>query len=308
MRLRAAAYRARILRSGGSGRPLIVVGNLTVGGTGKTPLVIWVCEQLAELGLTPGIVLRGYGAQAARAASALRVDAQSDARLVGDEALLLAQRTGMPVVVGRDRLAAARELARMGVDVIVADDGLQHLRLARDMELVVIDAARGFGNGRLLPAGPLRESVARLSTVQGLVLNGAGQPALPHEAAQVPCFQMQLGGDRLVALDGTASAALSEFAGRRVHAVAAIGHPERFFGQLRAAGIALIEHPFPDHHGFRREELLFDERLPLLMTEKDAVKCRALGLHEAWFLPVSASFPQAQATMLRDMLRAALMR
>lgn len=304
--LRTTAYRARLLQSRAAGRPVIVVGNLTVGGSGKTPLVIWICEQLRAIGLRPGVVLRGYGGSGERAAVPQSVSAQSDARVVGDEALLLARRTAAPVVIGRDRVAAARELSRQEVDVIVADDGLQHLRLARDLELVVIDAARGLGNGRLLPAGPLRESVCRLARVHALILNGEGDAAaLPAAGAHLPRFRMQLAGEQLRSLDREEHAMpLGGLQGRRAHAVAGIGNPGRFFQQLRAAGIEPVEHAFPDHYSYRREDLLFDDGLPLLMTEKDAVKCRWLGLRDAWFLPVSASFPQAQALALREMLRA----
>jgi tetraacyldisaccharide 4'-kinase len=310
MRLRTGAYHAQLLPQRGGGRPLIVVGNLTVGGSGKTPLVIWTCEQLRALGVSPGIILRGYGGSAAQGGGVHRVDTRSDPRVVGDEAVLLAQRTGAPVVVGGDRVAAARELARTPVDVIVADDGLQHLRLARDLEWVVIDAARGLGNGRLLPAGPLRESPARLAEVQALILNGVTGDAAPLPATgAVPQFHMRLVGEQLCALDGSGRQVdLTSLAGRAVHAVAGIGDPARFFRQLRAAGLTLTEHPFSDHHGYRREELLFDDGLPVLMTEKDAVKCRLLGLHEAWYLPVSASFPVAEAVALRALLHALVMR
>jgi tetraacyldisaccharide 4'-kinase len=306
MRLRAGAYRAQLLPRHSGGRPLIVVGNLTVGGSGKTPLVIWTCEQLRALGLAPGIVLRGYGGSAAQGGGVHAVDAHSDPSVVGDEALLLAQRTGVPVVIGRDRVAAARRLARASIDVIVADDGLQHLRLARDLELVVVDAGRGLGNGRLLPAGPLRESTARLAQVQALILNGeaADGVALPDPRA-VPQFHMRLVGEQLFALDASGrQMPLASLRGRAVHAVAGIGDPARFFRQLRAAGLAVTEHPFPDHHLYRREQLLLSDGLPLLMTEKDAVKCRSLGLHEAWYLPVSASFPVAEAAALRELLHA----
>jgi tetraacyldisaccharide 4'-kinase len=300
VRLRSTAYRSRLLRAQAAGRPVIIVGNLTVGGTGKTPLVIWVCEQLQGLGLRPGIVLRGYGGTA------------SQTHAVLPEAALLAQRTGLPVVLGRDRVAAARELVRRCVDVIVADDGLQHLRLARDLELVVMDGARGLGNGRLLPAGPLRESPSRLGNAHALIINGAHEARVPQlhgGAVPVPEFSMRLTGGRLRSLDASGQEiALASLAGRQVHAVAGIGDPARFFRLLRAAGLMLIEHPFADHHAYRREELLFADGLPLLMTEKDAVKCRLLGLHAAWYLPVSASFTPAETEALRELLQAALQR
>lgn len=308
MRLRTFAYRRRLLPQRRAGLPVIVVGNLTVGGSGKTPLVVWVCEQLQALGLRPGIVLRGYGGSVASSGQVQVVSRQASAELVGDEALLLSERTGAPVVVGRDRVAAARELRRLGVDVIVADDGLQHLRLARDLELVVADAARAFGNGRLLPAGPLRESLSRLGSVHALILNGEQHlpaPALPARSARVPQFRMQLVAGALQPLGGSGPPLpLATLDGRRVHAVAGIGDPQRFFRQLRAAGLMPVEHPFPDHHRYRREELQFSEALPLLMTEKDAVKCRQFGLHEAWYLPVSASFAEPQVAALRRLLGA----
>lgn len=287
------------------GPPVIVVGNISVGGSGKTPLVVWLCEQLVSLGVRPGIVLRGYGGRAARGASPLRVSVDADAAEVGDEALLLARRTGAPVAVGRDRVRAARLLLDEGVRVIVADDGLQHLRLARDLELAVVDGRRGLGNGWLLPAGPLREPPARLAQVDMVVINGTtmggGSLSLPPS---MPCLHMQLQGERLIALDGRAPPMpLASLAGRRVHAVGGIGHPERFFQQLRAAGIDVVAHAFPDHHTYQRDELVFTEALPLLMTEKDAVKCQGFGLSDAWYLPVAASFPADEAIALRERLR-----
>lgn len=304
VRLRRAAYASGLLMRSRVGPPVIVVGNISVGGSGKTPLVVWLCEQLASLGVRAGIVLRGYGGRAARGGAPVRVSADTDAAEVGDEALLLARRTGAPVAVGRDRVRAARLLLAEGVRVIVADDGLQHLRLARDLELAVVDARRGLGNGRLLPAGPLREPPARLAQVDVVVMNGATPSGGLPLPASTPCLHMQLQGERLIALDGRAPPIpLASLAGRRVHAVAGIGHPERFFLQLRAAGIEVVAHAFPDHHPYRAEELVFPEALPLLMTEKDAVKCQGFGLGDAWYLPVAASFPPDEAFALRERLR-----
>ena len=327
VRLRRAAYASGLLARERVGRPVIVVGNVTVGGSGKTPLVVWICEQLAALGAHPGIVLRGYGGSATRGSAALLVTPAADAAEAGDEAVLLAQRTGRPVAVCRDRVRAARRLLQEGVDVIVADDGLQHLRLARDLELAVVDARRGLGNRRLLPAGPLREPAARLAQVDVVVVNGAdarvaggaeGGPARRSLPAALPCLHMWLQGDRLAPLGERGSpgpprspepaTTLASLASRRlaVHAVAGIADPERFFQQLRCAGLELISHPFPDHHRYRREELAFGDGLPVLMTEKDAVKCRSFGLVDAWYLPVAASFPPEQERALRERLRQVL--
>jgi tetraacyldisaccharide 4'-kinase len=322
VRVRRAAYARGWLRVHRLGKPVVVVGNLTVGGSGKTPLVIWLAAQLRAAGLAPGIVLRGYGGTAARGGTPLLVQPDSDPASVGDEALLLRRRTGESVAIGRDRAAAARLLLAQGVDIIIADDGLQHLALARDFEIAVVDGERGFGNGYLLPAGPLRERPVRLAEVDAVVVNGQGSywrqvtatagaaaaaaPRLVLPAAGLRPFAMRVSGDRLMALDGRATMPLSQLAGRRVHAAAAIGNPERFFSQLRAAQIEVIGHAFGDHHRFRSGELAFGDGLPLLMTEKDAVKCTQLGLADAWYLPVSASFDAAEAAALTARVRRAI--
>jgi tetraacyldisaccharide 4'-kinase len=309
VRLRGAAYARRWLRAERLERPVIVVGNLSVGGSGKTPLVIWLVTQLRAAGLAPGIVLRGYGGRAARGRAPTRVRADSEPAQVGDEALLLCQRTGAPVAVGRQRMRAARLLLAEGVNVIVADDGLQHLALARDFEIVVIDGERGHGNGLLLPAGPLREPPARSDRADAVVINGEGRywrrvmVETRGRGMQAP-ITMRLRGDRLQSLQGgSAPLALASFAGRRVHAVAGIGNPQRFFSQLRTAGLELIEHAFPDHHCFRRSDFDFGDTLPVLMTEKDAVKCRSLAELDAWYLPVTAEFEAAEAGQLLGRLR-----
>jgi tetraacyldisaccharide 4'-kinase len=314
VRARAALYRHGWLHARPVQRPVVVVGNLTVGGSGKTPLVVWLSEQLCAAGRRPGVILRGYGGSAVASGVALRVEPDSDPAVVGDEALLLRARTAAQVAVCRDRVRAARLLLEAGADVLIADDGLQLLALPRCFELLVIDAERGFGNGYLLPAGPLREPLSRLATVDALVLQGAVtvRMPLPREAPAAQ-FAMQLRGDWLwpVALAGRAQAdgprlALSALAGRRVHAIAGIGHPQRFFAQLRAAGLEPIEHPFADHQHFRPEQLQFADALPVLMTEKDAVKCRSFGGADRWYLPVAASFSDEDARALRDALQRAL--
>lgn len=281
-------------------RPVIVVGNLTVGGTGKTPLVAWLAQRLSERGLRVGIASRGHGGEA-RAPRIVGRD--TDWREVGDEPLLLARRTGCPVVVSRDRVAAARALVEQGVDVIVCDDGLQHRRLARDCEIVVLDGTRGFGNGRLLPAGPLREPATRLARAAAIVVNGEPGPraAAALESSRVPVLRMELVPDavRQVA-GGEAPRPLESFRGAQVHAVAGIGNPARFFAQLRTYGLDVIEHAFPDHHPFAASDLVFGDTLPVLMTEKDAVKCRAFADPRLWYVPVSVRFGDAQERELLD--------
>jgi tetraacyldisaccharide 4'-kinase len=306
VRLRTRAYASGLLRQQRLKKPVIVVGNVSVGGTGKTPLVIWLVEQLRGLGLRPGVVLRGYGASHAATGAPRLVQPDSDPAEVGDEALLLWQRTGGPVAVGRDRASAARLLVTAGANVIVADDGLQHLRLARNYEIAVIDAARGMGNGCLLPAGPLREPRARLASVGAVIVNGEGATGeLMTTLGDV--FVMRLVGGQLQPLSGQGEPMpLERFAGRRVHALAGIGNPQRFFSQLAAAGLSVTAHPFPDHHVYRARELEFADHLPLLMTEKDAVKCREFAAPDRWYLPVSANFAPEQAAALLARLQPVL--
>lgn len=276
--VRRRAYARRWLRVHRLPVPVVVVGNVFVGGTGKTPLVVQLAEQLRARGWRPGIVTRGYGGGARTWPLAVAPD--STAAEAGDEAVLLARRSGCPVYAGPDRVAAARALlAQTDCDVLVLDDGLQYYRLARDAEIVVIDGARGMGNGRCLPAGPLREPVSRLGEADLVLTNGP-------RARGTPGFDLQ--GETLMAVSGLAQQPLAALAGCRVHAVAGIGHPERFFAQLERSGLRVIRHPFPDHHAFRGPELRFDDALPIIMTEKDAVKCREIAPSGSWYLAVSA--------------------
>jgi len=303
MALRRAAYAAGVLKTCRAGKPVIVVGNLTVGGTGKTPLVAWLAQQLSLTGLRVGIVSRGYGRSGASPES---VHAESSWREVGDEPMLLAGLTGCEVVVARDRFEGAQKLVALGVDVVIADDGLQHLRLARDCEIVVIDGARGFGNGRLLPAGPLREPPSRVHDADIVVVNGTPEHA-SLRAGLEDGLQMSLSGGEAHRVDGLAAPEpLEHFRGRRVHAVAGIGNPQRFFRDLRARGIEIIEHPFPDHHPFTRAELTFSDDLPVLMTQKDAVRCREIADARLWHVPVLARFSDSQGQELLDRVVRAL--
>ncbi len=273
--------------------PVIVVGNITVGGSGKTPLVIWLVEWLRRQGLTPGVVSRGYGGRARQWPQA--VSAASDPALVGDEAVLIAGRCDCPLMVGPKRAEAmARLLAGHGVDVIVSDDGLQHYAMARDVEIVVIDGERRLGNGHCLPAGPLREPPARLETVDFVVNNGG--PVRPGEYL----MRLDMGAARNLVTGE--QRALSAFG--PVHALAGIGHPERFFRQLQAQGVALRgRHAFADHHPYTAAELSFGHG-EVLMTEKDAVKCRQFGNQHLWAVPVEASLDPAFETALAARLGA----
>ena len=279
--------------------PVIVVGNITVGGAGKTPLTLWLAQGLSQRGLKPGIVSRGYGGENAvpRAVTPDALPAQ-----VGDEPILLARRSGVPVWVGRNRAAAGRALlaAHPEVNVILCDDGLQHYRLARDVELAVFDG-RGAGNGWRLPVGPLREPLNRLVAVDAIICNGIPDKRLP---TQVPRFDMQLCAGDFYYLDNpqqTCSA--SAFSGKKLHALAGIGDPRRFFRTLETLGLAFEAHPFPDHHAYSAADLGFAEDGILLMTEKDAVKCAGLTVGETWVLPVEAELSPALIDLILEKLR-----
>lgn len=289
LRLRRWLYRRGLCRVHRLRVPVIVVGNLVAGGAGKTPVTIALASRLAAQGWRPGIVSRGYGRDSQ---APVEVRPGVPAERCGDEPLLIARRTGLPVLVDSDRVAAARRLIAKGCNLIISDDGLQHCRLGRDIEIEVVDGERRHGNGRLLPAGPLREPAGRV--VDFRIINGGS--AQPDE------WPMRLGCEVVQPLQGGAAQPLSHFAGMTVHAMAGIGHPDRFFAALRAVGVSVIEHPFPDHHAFQRHELQFQPPLPLLMTEKDAVKCAEFPLQDAWVVPVSADLPDAFFIQLADRL------
>ena len=274
---RKAFYRLGIFRSAHPGIPVVIVGNITVGGTGKTPLVIWIAELLAKNGWTPGVITRGYGGSAT---APMAATLSADPGEVGDEPVLIARRAGCPVWVGPDRVAVAGALRRAEpkVDVLISDDGLQHYRLRRDVEIAVVDE-RGLGNGFLLPAGPLREPRWRLRTVDRVVENGRS---------------MQLEGDTAHRMsDARERRELRRFAGQQVHAVAGIGDPGRFFAHLGRAGITVVPHPFPDHHAFTPRDLEFGDDAAVMMTEKDAVKLRSAPRANWWVLPVTAKLDPA---------------
>ncbi len=297
--LRRAAYRAGLMQSHGVSVPVVVVGNLTVGGSGKTPLVIHLASALRSRGRRPGIISRGY-----RGTTRLvtRVTADSDPAVVGDEPLMLAASTGCPVFVGRDRPAAARALlaAHPDCDVLLSDDGLQHYRLKRDLELAVFDD-RGVMNGWCLPAGPLREPLTRLVQVDALVLNGTAVSPAPTLGR--PEFSMRLEGKRLYRLGAPQSTCgVADLKGGELHAVAGIGAPQRFFDMLRAMGLDVIEHPFSDHHEYFVDDLAFAGGV-VLTTEKDAVKLAHLSLPlPIWVLPVTVQLSPDLAEFVLEKL------
>ncbi len=284
-----ARYRAPV--------PVLIVGNITVGGTGKTPLVAWLVEALRDAGFRPGVVSRGYGGQAPSYPWVVYSD--TPPTLAGDEPVLLVQRTGCPLVVDPDRGRAVRRLlTESDCDVVISDDGLQHYQLDRDIEIVVIDGMRGLGNGRCLPVGPLREPADRLRQVDLIVTNGETSTVFPRAAH---AMTLEPGALQPVsaATHGAAPAA------GPVHAVAGIGNPGRFFATLRNLGYAVIEHAFPDHHAFQAGDLVFGDGLPVVMTEKDAVKCRELDIGKLWYLPVNATFRDGFAQSLVNLLERA---
>lgn len=298
--LRRISFHSGLRRSTRIDVPVIIVGNITVGGSGKTPLVIALVEMLRERGYRPGVVSRGYGSLqgATKVDTALQVDADAPEATTnfGDEPVLLARRLQCPVFIGRDRVAAARALRQRHaeVDVIVSDDGLQHYALARDIEIAVLDGTHGVGNGALLPAGPLREPVSRLKTVDAVAVYGSGRR---FGGRMLPTFAISLGAERFINLHSGQQLGIVEFvaaaAEKRIHALAGIATPQRFFSHLQRLGLHTSNHPFADHHRFSAGDLALPATDLLLMTEKDAVKCASFADARCWYLRVDAELPAA---------------
>jgi tetraacyldisaccharide 4'-kinase len=281
--------------------PVIVVGNITVGGTGKTPLVIWLVDMLKAKGLKPGIVSRGAGG--IRYQKAHRVSVSDAASEVGDEAILLFRRAQVPLFIGIDRLDCVQQLLQeTDCNIVISDDGLQHYRLHRDVEIVVIDGARGFGNRQLLPAGPLREPLTRLNQVDFVVVNGdmaAYQYLMPVISQKL--YEMKLEPIHFVSVNQPHHyAPLTAFVKNSVHAVAGIGHPARFFQTLNTAGMTVLGHAFPDHYAFKKQDIHFADGLPVIMTEKDAVKCEQIAPENCWYLKVQAQLDDTFSRKLQE--------
>ncbi len=309
-----ASLRKRSLQKRYQGKawrvPVVVIGNINVGGTGKTPLIIALTQLLTVNGFKPGIVSRGYGGKAGPRPMSVMPD--SDVEQCGDEALLIARRTNCPVVVCTDRRAAVETLLEQNqLDVIFSDDGLQHYRMHRDMEIVVIDRQRGLGNGHCLPAGPLREPPARLNSVDGIVINGEPDQrinALTYQLPlQVPTFSMRLEASHFVNLSSGEKVSVAQWTqgqapGQLVHAVAGIGNPGRFRDTLTALGLQPRLHSFPDHHSFTSGDLNFQDDWPLIMTAKDAVKCESISSKNYWYLDVEAIVPPELIELIQGLL------
>jgi tetraacyldisaccharide 4'-kinase len=287
VRLRRMLYASGLLPQTRLRVPVIVVGNLVAGGSGKTPVVIALVQALAAAGYRPGVVSRGYGG---RVKATLRVTPDTDPAIAGDEPVLIAKRTGCPVWVGRKRVAAAAALLDTDpeCDLIVCDDGLQHLALARNFEIAIFDE-RGAGNGWLMPAGPLREPLSQLAAIDAVLYHGLAAAPVAHAHA----FSFRLGGDNFFQVAGNQTAKAAAFTGRQVVAIAGISNPQRFFATLEALGVRAQCRAFPDHYAYRREDLAFPQADAILMTEKDAVKCVGFAPPAAWALRVDAELPAA---------------
>ncbi len=278
---RSYLYRKKIKKTIHFPVPVIIIGNITVGGTGKTPLVISIAKWLVQQGWRPGIVSRGYRGRVNKN-QVQEVLASSDPRWVGDEAVLLVQSTGCPMFIGKNRVAAVTALLNQSnCNIVLSDDGLQHLALGREIEIAVIDGQRRFGNGFCLPAGPLREPISRLKTVDFRITNGEAEGnEWPTQLKQGEIYQIT---------DPSRIFKPEMVQGKIIHAVAGIGHPQRFFNSLTVLGLTIIPHAYPDHYQFQAKDLNFGPDAWVIMTEKDAVKCRSFADERHWCLPVTSS-------------------
>ncbi len=282
--IRRWLYRLQIKKVNCFSVPVIVIGNITIGGTGKTPFVIWLANLLSQQGYKPGIVSRGYKVK--NITKPRLITTNSSVTEAGDEPLIIARHTNCPVVITPNRSKAIELLINQhNCNIIISDDGLQHYAMARNIEIVVVDGQRQFGNGWLLPAGPLREPISRLKSVDFVVYNTVNMHLKPATS--------------LIAVnDNNRRLKITELAGKKVHAVAGIGNPQRFFASLCQLGLQIIEHPFPDHYNFKKNDIDLDENSIIIMTEKDAVKCVDIADERHWFLPVTAELEKNLANKI----------
>ena len=282
--IRQQLYKAGLLPVTQLDIPIIVIGNITVGGTGKSPLTVWLVDYLKQKGRKPGIVSRGYGGKLNKNIQQVRTD--SNPELVGDEPVMIARKTRCPVAIGKNRSQAAKELIEYeSVDVIICDDGLQHYALNRDLEIAVIDGLRRHGNSLCLPAGPLREPISRLQTVDMIIANARskrGEYLMDYEY-----------GDLISISNPGMTKKISDFANQHVHAVCGIGSPDKFYSYLIRHDLVLNRHQFPDHYYYQSMDLSFEDDYPIVMTEKDAVKCESIANENMWYLPITAVLPES---------------
>ncbi len=280
IRLRITLFKLGVLKQFFLPVPVIIVGNITLGGTGKTPFVIWLVKQLQQAGYRPGIISRGYGGKAEYYPQNVLPD--SNPAIVGDEPIIISRHTSCPIVVAPNRIAAGNKLLNEhACNIIIADDGLQHYALGRDIEIVIVDGQRQFGNQLCLPAGPLREPISRLNNVDFIVEN-QGSDSKKYVMTLSQLYAVNLADPQHIK-------PISTFTGNTVHAIAGIGHPSRFFDQLTSHGLSLILHAFDDHHPFTEKDLMFNDTKAILMTEKDAVKCQHFAGKNTWYIPIEAS-------------------
>ncbi len=287
--------------------PVVVVGNITVGGTGKTPFTMWLAQKLIDRGFRVGIVLRGYGGKSTEWPQ--RVEADSDWRIVGDESVLIASQVKDAIVVADpDRVRAAQQAVELGADIIVSDDGLQHYRLQRDVEILVVDEQRQFGNGHLLPAGPLREPVSRSQSVDLCVISRRSEGlkqaenSAMHRSAGLSGMLATATLQHARNLRDNRSVDLDSFRGAHVHAIAAIGHPGAFFNALRARGLDVREHAYRDHAELTAADITFADGAPVLMTQKDAVKCSTFASDRHWSVPLELELSSTDTELITSMI------
>ena len=281
--------------------PVMVVGNISIGGTGKTPVVGALVKELQQRGYKPGIISRGFGS--ANVSYPIAVTPESDPLLVGDEPVMLSRQLQVPLVVDPDRVEAAKYLLdHFDCDLLIADDGLQHYNLQRDIEVLVVDGERMLGNGLCLPAGPLREPPERMNSVDVVLVNGDAQKQFPASVQSLPANSFYLQPDQLLPVNPQ----FSELApvNAKVHAVAGIGNPGRFFTTLSKLGYEVVPHAYPDHHAFVAADIQFDDSLPVLMTAKDAVKCQPFADQRHWYLPITTSLPEGVLSRIEALIRA----
>jgi tetraacyldisaccharide 4'-kinase len=304
--LRRTAYKLGLIKSVDVGIPVIIVGNIGIGGNGKTPIVMYLVELCIQQGLKPGVISRGYGGKLPQDKKyPLTLDQYTPVEECGDEPFLIYHRVHVPVVVGPDRVASVASLKEQGCNIIIADDGLQHYRLKRSCEIIVVDGKRGFGNGLLLPAGPLREGQWRLPTVQQVIINGNNSVNVPP-----PYASMTLIPEHIINIQTGERVDVKKFVERfrTINAIAGIGDPQRFFNTLNQSQFCIEKQKaFVDHHHYLAADFAgMEASIPLLMTEKDAVKCKKIAQNNWWYLSVSAQFTAKETQMLVELIQKAV--